>query len=226
MLCQRLMTMGQRVKARQLQDAFESARSDMFKTWAPDMVDFPEHLTEDERGIVLEAAAVSNMREERHQHKQRMRSHKGIHCAGGCGTRFGKRRSDHNFSGGGGIEGGWHCESNLSCRDKPSGNHFCGMCTLERRELLEHLERLLATRTHPLCRGKLKTDLKHGQPGSPEATCPFCHIYRQEEFEAVDEEEIARLMSMQNRDLVLDAFDNDSIRGALATALLAIRERR
>lgn len=136
-LYQRFMTMGQRVKARQFQDAFEAARSDMFKTWAPDEVDFPEHLTEGERGIVLEAAAVSRMREERHQHKQRMRAHKGVFCAGGCGTRFGRRRSDHNFSGGGGIEGGWHCESSRSCRGKPSGNHYCGMCTLEQRTAVD-----------------------------------------------------------------------------------------
>lgn len=132
-LYQRLMTMIQRVKAPKLQDAFESARFDMYETWAPDYVDFPEHLTEDERCIALEAAAVSTMREERHRHKQRMRIHKGLRCAGGCGTRFGKRRPDHNFSGGDGIEGGWFCESSRSCRDKPSGDHFCGMCTLERR---------------------------------------------------------------------------------------------
>ena len=130
---QRLMTMGQRVKTRQLQDAFDAARSDMFETWAPDRVHFPEHLTEDERGIVLEAAALSRVREERHRRKQLMRSHKDVRCAGGCGTRFGKRRPDQNFSGGGGIEGGWRCESNVSCRDKPSGDHYCGMCTLERR---------------------------------------------------------------------------------------------
>lgn len=132
-LYQRLMTMVQRVKAPQLRDAFESARSDMYETWAPDSVDFPAHLTEDERGFVLEAAAVSRLREERHRLKQLTRSHKGVCCAGGCGTRFGKRRPDHDFSGGGGIEGGWRCESDVSCRDRPTGDHFCGMCTLERR---------------------------------------------------------------------------------------------
>ena len=52
---------------------------------------------------------------------------------GGCGTRFGKRHPDHNFSGIGGIEGGWFCESSDSCRDKPTGDHYCGMCTMERR---------------------------------------------------------------------------------------------
>lgn len=130
---QRLMTMAQRVKAVQLQEAFESARSKMVGTWAPDDVEFSEHLTEDERGIVLEAAAVSRMREERQWHRRVRRIHKGVRCAGGCGTRFGKRRHDHDFSGGGGIEGGWHCESSRSCLDKPIGDHYCGMCTMERR---------------------------------------------------------------------------------------------
>ena len=130
---QRLMTMAQRVKAVQLQDAFETSRSKMVGTWAPDDVEFSEHLTEEERGIVLKAAAVSRMREERQRHKRLMRIHKGVRCAAGCGTRYGKRRHDHDFSGGGGIEGGWHCASTHSCRDKPTGDHYCGMCTLERR---------------------------------------------------------------------------------------------
>ena len=99
---------------------------------ATDELEFSEHLAEDERRIVLEAAAVSRAREEQHQIKRLKRIHKGLCCAGGCGTRYGERRSDHNLSGFGGVEGGWLCESNESCHDKPTGEHYCGMCTMER----------------------------------------------------------------------------------------------
>ncbi len=63
------MTMVQRVKARQLEDAFKDARTKMVATWATEDMDFPKHLTEDERDIVLEAAAVSRIREERQRRK-------------------------------------------------------------------------------------------------------------------------------------------------------------
>ena len=69
---QRLMTLVQRVKAPQFIDAFETARSRMVDAWAPDDVEFPSHLTEQDRGIVLEAAAISHVREQ----KQRMRRHR------------------------------------------------------------------------------------------------------------------------------------------------------
>ena len=128
---QRLMTLVQRVKAHQFMDAFETARFQMVDAWAPDDLEFSRHLTEDDRGIVLEAAAISHVRDL----KQRIRRHRGVRCSGGCGTRFGKRRSIHSFSGGGGggVEGGWRCDSPGSCREQPTGDHFCGMCTAERR---------------------------------------------------------------------------------------------
>lgn len=66
---QRLMTMVHRVKARQLEDAFKDARTKMVATWATDDMEFPKHLTEDERDIVLEAAAVSRIREDRRRNR-------------------------------------------------------------------------------------------------------------------------------------------------------------
>ncbi len=70
----------------------------------------------------------------KHEHEKRQaglraRIHRNVMCAGGCGTRYGKRRKDHNFSGGSGIEGGWLCPTNISCLDEPIGDHYCGMCT-------------------------------------------------------------------------------------------------
>ena len=129
---QRLMTLAQRVKMHQFIEAFNTARSRMLDEWAPDDVEFPQNLTEEDQRIILEAAAVSRHLEDRRHLRHRMRRHRGVRCAGGCGTRFGKRHPDHNFSGFGGIEGGWFCESNESCRDKPTGDHYCGMCTLDR----------------------------------------------------------------------------------------------
>lgn len=132
---QGLSTKVQRVRVFGLTVAFFAARSQFEGVWAPEDIQFPHQLTEAERDIVLEAAARSKARENRRRHRTLKRSHKGVFCAGGCGTRFGKRRFDHNFFTDidDGIEGGWHCESSLSCRDKPTGGHFCGMCTLERR---------------------------------------------------------------------------------------------
>ena len=52
-------------------------------------------------------------------------------CAGARGTRYGKRRHDHNFVEGSGIEGGWLCPTNISCRDEPTGEHYCGMCACQ-----------------------------------------------------------------------------------------------
>ena len=126
----RLMTLVQRVKAHQFIDAFETARSRMMDTWAPNDLEFPRHLTEEDRGIILEAAAIS----QRLEQKQRMRRHRGVRCAGGCGTRFGKRRADHDFGGGGGIEGGWYCESQDSCHEHPTGITSAG-CALRNDDL-------------------------------------------------------------------------------------------
>ena len=127
------MTLAQRVKMHQFIEAFNSARPRMLDEWAPDDFVFPQNLTEDDRRIILEAAAVSRHPEDTRHLRHRMCRHRGVRCAGGCGTRYGKRHPDHNFSGSGGIEGGWHCPTEVSCRDEPTGVHYCGMCTMERK---------------------------------------------------------------------------------------------
>lgn len=83
--------------------------------------------------LVVEAATVAKHEHEKRQARRRARVHRNVVCAGGCGTRYGKRRKDHNFTGGSGVEGGWYCPTNVSCRDEPTGEHHCGMCDLETR---------------------------------------------------------------------------------------------
>ena len=136
MRCYRgLTTKVQRVRVFGLAVAFFAARAQFEGTWAPKDIKFPHPLMAGEREIVLEAAARSKAREKRRRRRTLKRSHRGIRCSGGCGTLFGKRRSDHSFfcDIDDGIEGGWHCPSDLSCSDQPTGEHYCGMCTVERR---------------------------------------------------------------------------------------------
>ena len=83
--------------------------------------------------LVVEAAAVAKHEHEKRKARHRARVHRNVVCAGGCGTRYGKRRKDHNFSGGGGVEGGWYCPTNISCLDEPTDEHYCGMCDRETR---------------------------------------------------------------------------------------------
>ena len=78
--------------------------------------------------VVAIAIVVSREKNKRLQERSRIRKHRGLRCSGECGTRFGKRRHDHSFIGGGGIEGGWRCPSTKSCEDRSTGNHYCGMC--------------------------------------------------------------------------------------------------
>ena len=61
--------------------------------------------------LVVEAAAIAKHEHEKRKARHRARIHRNVVCAGGCGTRYGKRRKDHNFSGGSGIEGGWFCHA-------------------------------------------------------------------------------------------------------------------
>ena len=61
--------------------------------------------------LVVEAATVAKHEHGKRQARHRARIHRKVVCAGGCGTRYGKRRRDHNFSGGSGIEGGWFCHA-------------------------------------------------------------------------------------------------------------------
>ena len=83
--------------------------------------------------LVAEAVLLQKRREKKCRDKRLVRVHRRIVCAGECGTRYGKRRHDHNFFGGPGIEGGWRCPSPESCLERPTGDHFCGMCERELR---------------------------------------------------------------------------------------------
>ena len=49
--------------------------------------------------LVAEALFVSKHYLEDRKDRRRARIHRRVHCAGACGTRFGKRRRDHYFFG-------------------------------------------------------------------------------------------------------------------------------
>lgn len=65
-----------------------------------------------------------------------LKRHKGVVCANGCGTKYGERRSDHDFmcNAGVNLSGGWFCPSQdedglgESCIPRATGEHYCGMC--------------------------------------------------------------------------------------------------
>ena len=95
---------------------------------------------------VAEALFVSKDLREYRQDRARIRVHKKVRCAGGCDTRFGKRRRDHDFWGGEGIYGGWLCPT-TPCRDQPTGDHYCGMCLNELRQLSQ-VPQLADTQVH------------------------------------------------------------------------------
>lgn len=120
-LVQRLMTRAHRI-----------ARYDLFNQLMAEL-DRSEHLPvpPGRDPPVVKAAAIAKHERDRRQVRQRARIHRKVMCASGCGTRYGKRRHDHNFFGGSGIEGGWLCPTNLSCIREPAGEHYCGMCDLE-----------------------------------------------------------------------------------------------
>ncbi|MYI07508.1 MAG: hypothetical protein F4059_09405 [Gemmatimonadetes bacterium] len=83
--------------------------------------------------LAVEAAAIAKHDWNKRQARRQARIHRNVVCAGGCGTRYGKRRKDHNFTGGSGLEGGWLCPTNISCLREPTGEHHCGMCDREAR---------------------------------------------------------------------------------------------
>ncbi len=120
-LVQRLMTRTRRIAKR---DLFLQLMAELKRS---------EHLPvpPDRDPLVVEAAALAKHERDRRQDRQRARVHRKVVCASGCGTRYGKRRPDHNFVGGSGIEGGWLCPSDVSCRDGPTGDHYCGMCACQ-----------------------------------------------------------------------------------------------
>lgn len=83
--------------------------------------------------LAVEAAAIAKHDWNQRQARRRARVHRKVVCAGGCGTKYGRRRRDHDFSGDSGIEGGWLCPTNISCLREPNGEHHCGMCDREAR---------------------------------------------------------------------------------------------
>ena len=90
--------------------------------------------------LYVEIAGYIHYKDKKDRDKSNMKRHKGVVCAGGCGTKYGKKRKDHSFSGGGGVRdsGGWRCEwintatGEGSCFPKSTGDHYCGMCQMER----------------------------------------------------------------------------------------------
>ena len=131
-LYQHLMTKAHRINHLRLIEACQATLQvpdEMLAFNAPNLL---RDYTRTDRELVIEAAVLSRNRQKKLRERRRRRDHKGVICAGGCGTRYGKRRRDHNFVGGGGIEGGWFCPSNESCRIKPTGKHYCGMCGIEK----------------------------------------------------------------------------------------------
>ena len=122
-LVQRLMTRAHRIAQHDLVEQLGTARDRSELLPRPSDCD----------PLVVEAAIVAKHEHEKRQARHRARIHRKVVCVGGCGTRYGKRRKDHNFSGGGGIEGGWFCPTNISCVDEPTGEHYCGMCDRETR---------------------------------------------------------------------------------------------
>ena len=90
--------------------------------------------------LYVEIAAYIHYKQKAEAERDLMRRHKGVRCAGGCGTKYGKNRKDHDFSGGGGVKdsGGWFCEwigaygTGGSCIPRATGDHYCGMCSQDR----------------------------------------------------------------------------------------------
>lgn len=109
----------------------EKSQSTELDEYAPDP---------DGNPLYIEIAAYLHIHERWRIRRLQYRRHRGVRCSGGCGTKYGKRRKDHDFSGGGGIDlsGGWFCHSleknalDERCDPKATGDHYCGMCTKER----------------------------------------------------------------------------------------------
>ena len=120
--------------------------------------------------LVVEAAAIAKHDWERRRARQRAQIHRKVVCAGGCGTRYGKRRHDHNFFGGGGIEGGWLCPTNISCIREPTGEHYCGMCDIEAR--LSTLGQCAEQARDPTASSEVVETAKAEDQNTPEANSP------------------------------------------------------
>ena len=122
-LVQRLMTRAHRIAQHELLEQLRVAYDRSEFSPVPPNCD----------PLAVEAAAIAKHDWNRRQARRRARIHRKVVCTGGCGTKYGKRRRDHNFFGGSGIEGGWFCPTDISCLHKPTGEHYCGKCELEGR---------------------------------------------------------------------------------------------
>ena len=99
----------------------------------------------DSNPLYVEMAAYINHKFKTTRDRDLMRRHKGVRCAGGCGTKYGKKRKDHHLGGGGGVKdsGGWYCAwisadgTGGSCIPSATGDHYCGMCDLARIAISE-----------------------------------------------------------------------------------------
>ena len=96
---------------------------------------------ESDRDLIHFAAYV-HYKEKSREKKELKHRHRGVRCAGGCKTRYGKKNKADKAFGGAGIanDGGWFCPSvsadgsSGSCIPKATGDHHCGKCTRELRE--------------------------------------------------------------------------------------------
>ena len=137
--------------------------------------------------LVAEAATVAKHEHKKRQARHRARVHRSVVCAGGCGTRYGKRRKDHNFTGGSGVEGGWYCPTNVSCLDEPIGEHYCGMCDRETRHSTvgQYTEQ---ARDPTTSSEDVETAIAEDQD-TPEATAGRASEYDGDEFAPTPEEQ-------------------------------------
>lgn len=76
----------------------------------------------DSNPLYVEIAAYIKHKEKTTRDRNLMRIHKGVRCAGGCGTKYGKKRKDHEFVPGGGVKGsgGWFCARTSACGTRGS----------------------------------------------------------------------------------------------------------
>ena len=137
---QRCMTRADRVRKMALSEAVKALMRHTGCGWHTlGEVPATRALTERERLIVHETVGQVRWLRTGNDARATLRSHRGVRCSGGCGTKFGKRRNDHNFSGGPDIDRwlhGWRCPDRGACRGDNTADvgHLCGMCSHERTE--------------------------------------------------------------------------------------------
>lgn len=87
----------------------------------------------DTNATIMEIAAYYEFKTTKKKEKELLRQHKGIRCAGGCGTKYGKRHKNQGFLGKGVNNSGWlYCDE--SCTPESRIDHYCGMCQKEREQ--------------------------------------------------------------------------------------------